>query len=213
MKLQSFEFNLFGELTYVVWNQKTHEGVVIDPGMSNDLEQQQFARFIEENGIRLKYLLYTHLHIDHTLGHEFVSEKYALLSMAHPNDAPLGQTRAAQAQMFRLRIPQPKGLTADSDLFDGQILPIGDESLEVIYVPGHSPGSVAYYCKESDFVLTGDALFNGSIGRTDLPGGDHQQLISSIENRLLTLPDDTKVYPGHGPDTTIGDEKLHNPYI
>lgn len=213
MKLQSFEFNLFGEHTYVVWNQETHEGAVIDPGMSNDNEKRQFEIFIEENRIKLKYLLYTHLHIDHTLGHEFVSERYALRSMAHPYDAPLGQARAAQAQMFRLRIPQPKELIADSDLFDGQILPIGNESLEVICIPGHSPGSVAYYCRKSDFVLTGDALFNGSIGRTDLPGGNHQQLISSIEKRLLTLPNDTKVYPGHGPDTTIGREKLHNPYF
>lgn len=213
MKLQPFEFNLFGELTYVVWNPETHEGAVIDPGMSNDNEQRLFAKFIDENGIRLKYLLYTHLHIDHTLGHEYVSEKYALRSMAHPDDAPLGQARAAQAQMFRLRIPRPQDLTADSDLFDGQILPLGNESLEVICVPGHSPGSVAYYCRESNFVLTGDALFNGSIGRTDLPGGNHQQLITNIEKRLLTLPDDTIVYPGHGADTTIGREKFYNPYF
>ena len=133
--------------------------------------------------------------------------------MAHPDDAPLGQARAAQAQMFRLRIPQPRALTTDSALADGQILPLGDESLEVICVPGHSPGSVAYYCRESNFVLTGDALFNGSIGRTDLPGGNHQQLISNIEKRLLTLPDDTIVYPGHGAYTTIGSEKFHNPYF
>lgn len=212
MKLQAFEFNLFGELTYIVWDEKSGEGAVIDPGMSNEYECQTFTRFIETRNIRLRYLLYTHLHIDHTLGHEYITAHYGLKSMAHPADAPLGQARPSQAQMFRMRIA-PNPLVADTKLHDGEILPLGDETLEVISVPGHSPGSVAFYCKDSGFVITGDALFNGSIGRTDLPGGNHEQLLTSIRKRLLSLPAETEVYPGHGPSTTIGREIMHNPYF
>lgn len=213
MNLQAFEFNLFGEKTYVAWDPDNKEGAVIDPGMSTPDEQQIFADFIERNGIRLRYLLYTHLHIDHTLGHEYVKSTYGLDAMAHPADAPLGQARAGQATMFRLRLPGLTGLVIDKPLSDLQVLRLGNETLHVISVPGHSPGSVAYYCPESNFVLTGDALFNSSIGRTDLPGGNHAQLIDSIRRRLLTLPSDTEVYPGHGAPTTIGDELRNNPFL
>lgn len=213
MKLQAFEFNLFGEKTYVAWDPVSNEGAVVDPGMSTREEQREFTGYIERNGIRLRYLLYTHLHIDHTFGHEFIKETYGLDTMAHPADSQLGESRAEQAMMFRLRIPTPGALAIDEPLSDGRVLPLGNETLHVICVPGHSPGSVAYYCPESAFVLTGDALFNSSIGRTDLPGGNHTQLIASIRHRLLTLPQDTEVYPGHGEPTTIGDEIRHNPFL
>lgn len=212
MILHAFEFNLFGEQTYIIWDEISHDGAVIDPGMSNDYELQSFDRFIESHRIELRYLLYTHLHIDHTLGHEHITEKYGLRAMAHPADAPLGQARSTQADMFHMRM-SPKPLIADLDLYDGQLLPLSEETIEVINVPGHSPGSVAYYCKDSNFVITGDALFCGSIGRTDLPGGNHEQLVTSIRKRLLTLPPRTKVYPGHGPMTTIDREILHNPFL
>lgn len=213
MNLQSFEFNLFGEKTYVVWDPVSHEGAVIDPGMSSESERRTFADFITRNDIRLKYLLYTHLHIDHTFGHEFIRDTYGLEAMAHAADAPLGQARDAQSQMFRRRMPAPQPLRISRQLADNEVIPLGDETLHVICVPGHSAGSVAYYCPESGFVITGDALFRSGIGRTDLPGGDHRQLIDSIRRRLFTLPPETKVYPGHGAPTTIGEEERTNPYV
>lgn len=213
MKIQPFQFNPFAELTYLVWDPSTRQGAVIDPGMSSKDEQQFFDSFTSSNGIKLKYLLYTHLHIDHTFGHEHIVEAYQLKCMANPADAFLGEARAQQAIMFNLGIPSPNELKIDIPLTDGQILTLGEETLRVISVPGHSPGSVAYYCEESGFVLSGDALFNGSIGRTDLPGGNHNQLINSIRSQLLTLPPETKVYPGHGPTTTIGEESTYNPYL
>ena len=213
MKIQPFQFNMFGELTYIVWDQESHEGAVIDPGMSTTAEQKLLDQFINDHDIKLKYLLYTHLHIDHTLGHDHIAEAYKLESRAGSADAPLGTGRAQQARMFNLSIASPSELKIDIPLRDGELLPIGKENLEVIFVPGHSPGSVAYYCKESGFVITGDALFNGSIGRTDLPGGNHRQLIESIRTRLLTLPPETVVLPGHGPSTTIEHEKSSNPFL
>lgn len=213
MKLQPFQFNAFGELTYLVWDETTLEGAIVDPGMSTKREQQLLDSFIDEHEITLKYLLYTHLHIDHTLGHDHIVEAYRLESRAGSADAPLGHGRAQQAEMFRLTIPTPSELKIDIPIKDGDILPLGKETLQVISVPGHSPGSVAYYCKESGFVLTGDALFNGSIGRTDLPGGNHRLLIESIRTQLLTLPTKTIVFPGHGPSTTIEKERLTNPYL
>lgn len=213
MNIKSFEFNLFGELTYVVWDDESHEGAVIDPGMANESESHRLSSFIESKKIRLKYLLYTHLHIDHTFGHEYIKETYGLKAMAHMADAPLGQARQSQAEKFRLRIPSPQPLAIDVPLTDNEELSLGKEILRVICVPGHSAGSVAYYCPASHFVVTGDALFQGSIGRTDLPGGNHAQLISSIQKRLLTLPPHTEVYPGHGPSTTIEREMRYNPFI
>ncbi len=213
MKIHAFEFNLFGELTYLIWDPESGEAAVIDPGMSSMAEQQTFDDFVSRNGLKLKYLLYTHLHIDHTLGHEHITATYGLESHASEGDAPLGRARAEQARMFRLRIPEPKELHIDRPLTDGNRLYLGKETIEVISVPGHSQGSVAYYCPQSDFVVTGDALFKGSIGRTDLPGGNYGQLIKSIQDRLLTLPEKTTVYPGHGPSTTIGAELRFNPFI
>ena len=213
MKIQAFQFNPFGELTYLVWDPATCEAAVIDPGMSNSAEQLTFDNFVSKNSLKLKYLLYTHLHIDHTFGHEHIVATYGLEAHAGEGDAQLGLHRAEQAEMFRLPIPKPKELRIDTPLTDRQQLSLGSESFEVIFVPGHSQGSVAFYFPESRFVITGDALFNGSIGRTDLPGGNHAQLIKSIQDRLLTLPASTIVYPGHGPSTTIANELRYNPFL
>lgn len=213
MKIASIEVNLFGERTYIVWDEKTLEAAVIDPGMSDEREQRAFDLFIEKNKLKITHLLYTHLHIDHTLGHEHVTEKYGVKSEANVGDAMLGQNRAQQSAMFHLRIPTPKPLEIDKKLTDGQKIYLGEDYLEVIEVPGHSQGSVAYYSPQSHFVITGDALFRGSIGRTDLPGGNQGQLINSIRTKLLTLPPHTVVYPGHGPATTIEAEMQSNPFL
>lgn len=213
MNIQPFEFNLFGELTYLLWDPETKESAVVDPGMSNEPERKLFTDFVEKHGLKIKYLLYTHLHIDHTFGHEFIKERYGVSAMAHPADAPLGAMRGKQAAQFRLRMPELQPLAIDEPLHDGQKLTLGNENITVIHVPGHSQGSVAYYCPESGFVLTGDALFKSSIGRTDLPGGNHRQLIESIINNLMTLPPQTVVYPGHGEPTTIRQEARDNIFL
>lgn len=213
MKITAFEFNLFGELTYVMWDEHTSQAAVIDPGMSNSAEEKQLATFIADNHLTVKYMLFTHLHIDHTFGSEFVRNTYGVGVTAHEADLPLGLERDSQARMFRLRVGTLPPLTIDSKVTHGDELMLGSEKIIVIHVPGHSKGSVAYYCPQSGFVVTGDALFRGSIGRTDLPGGNHSELIRSIAGRLLTLPESTVVYPGHGPSTTIGFESRMNPYI
>lgn len=213
MKIQSFEFNLFGEKTYLIWNESSKEGVIVDPGMSNDVENNKITEFISNNGIKLKYILYTHLHIDHTFGHEYIKSTYSIPTMAHQADASLGESRQLQAQMFHLRTPELLPVVIDTPINDDDGITLGDEKLIAIHIPGHTQGSIAYYCPTSQFVVTGDALFYGSIGRTDLPGGNYAQLISSIQKRLFTLPTETIVYPGHGPSTTIEREIASNPFL
>ena len=214
MKIQSFEFNLFGEKTYIIWNEESLEGAIVDPGMSNEIENDKLTNFVTQNNIQLKYIFYTHLHIDHTFGHEFIKSAYPNAeTVAHEGDSLLGNTRAKQAEMFRLRTPKLLPLAIDIHILNDMKIELGNEYLTAIHVPGHTQGSLAYYCPTSHFVITGDALFNGSIGRTDLPGGDYAQLISSSQNRLLTLPGDTTVFPGHGPTTTIGQEIRLNPFL
>lgn len=213
MNIQSFVFNLFGVNTYIVWDGASKEAAIIDPGMSNPNEQRVIIDFIEMHRLSVRHLINTHLHIDHTLGNDYITQLFGTPTEAHIADAPLGEARAAQAQMFHLRIPAPAPLQIAKELNDGNKIYLGNEFLTVISVPGHSPGSIALYCPQSGFVITGDALFQRSIGRTDLPGGNHAQLLSSIRSRLLTLPENTMVYPGHGGVTTIGDESRFNPFL
>lgn len=213
MKIARFEFNLFGVNTYIVWDETTLQAAVIDPGMQSDAEALQFDEFIKAHNLNLVHLINTHLHIDHTLGNDHIINTYNLATAAHQGDATLGLARAEQARMFHLPIPAPTPLSIALQLHDNDTVSIGSGSLKVIEVPGHSQGSIALYDAADGFVITGDALFNGSIGRTDLPGGDYATLIKAIQTKLLTLPDATVVYPGHGPATTIGEEKRQNPYI
>lgn len=213
MKITPFEFNLFGELTYVMWDGHSGQAAIIDPGMSNPSEESVLSAFIAQHHLTVRYMLFTHLHIDHTFGSEFVKSTYGVGVTAHEADIPLGLARDNQARMFHLPVGTLPPLTVDHPVSHGDELMLGSEKIIVLHVPGHSLGSVAYYCPQSGFVVTGDALFQGSIGRTDLPGGNHSQLIRSITDRLLTLPESTVVYPGHGPATTIGREMRMNPYI
>lgn len=213
MEIASFEFNLFGVNTYVVWDNDSLEAAVIDPGMENDRECDDFSSFIDQNQLIVKYLINTHLHIDHTLGDSFVEKRYHLGLTAHSADNFLGSNRAQQAAMFHLRTSQITPLEIVHDVKQGDRILLGKDWMEVLEVPGHSPGSIALYSPSGKFVITGDALFQQSVGRTDLPGGNHRQLIGAIKNTLLTLPPDTIVFPGHGPATTIGREKESNPFL
>lgn len=213
MKIKQFEFNLFGVNTYVVWNPNTLEAAVIDPGMSNGREEQTISQFISENRLQVVALLNTHLHIDHVLGDQYIKDRYGVGLQAAPADDFLSRSLRSQAAMFHLRIHVPESLEINVELKDGDKIYLGKEYFIAIEVPGHSPGSLAFYSPGSHFVITGDALFNGSVGRTDLPGGDHATLISAIRSRLMTLPPDTIVYPGHGPATTIEAEEHQNPFL
>ncbi len=212
MKVAIFQLSLFGINTYVVYDPESLECVVIDPGMINNEERDAMTDFINRNNLKVTHVINTHLHIDHAVGNNFLKDKYNVPVLASKLDAPLGDRIQQQAMMFGLN-KEFEGVELSGYLADGDIITIGTGKLEVLEVPGHSPGSVAFYDKADGFVITGDALFHGSIGRTDLPGGDFNTLINSIRTRLLTLPDNTIVYPGHGDPTTIGDEKRLNPYL
>ncbi len=213
MKIKQFEFNLFGVNTYVVWDPESSEAAIVDPGMSNPAEDEELTQFILRNSLIVTTLLNTHLHIDHTLGDQYVEGRYGIGLSAAAEDNFLGKNRQAQAQMFHLSQADTSPLHIDVTLKAGDKVYLGNDYLTALSVPGHSPGSLAFYSRSAGFVITGDALFNSSIGRTDLPGGDHRQLVSAVRSELLSLPDETIVYPGHGPFTTIGAEKHQNPYL
>lgn len=212
MKYQALEFSLFGVNTYILWDPATKDAVIVDPAMTNDAECDEFDNYIKSHELRPIHLINTHMHLDHTFGNEHVMQKYHLPLEAHSADGPLGLSRQSQANMFHLPMRLP-ALPIDKEVADGDVVKVGTDRLAVLDVPGHSPGSIALYNEKGGFVVTGDALFQGSIGRTDLPGGNHAQLISSITDKLLTLPPTTIVLPGHGPASTIGSEMRNNPYI
>lgn len=212
MKVSRFIFNMFGVNTYVLWDPESKEAAIVDPGMIDSREQQAISKFIETNGLTVKHLINTHMHLDHIFGNGYIKDTYGVKLAAHPDDEFLGLSATDQVKRFHVPIAiEDHG--ADIRLKDGDTLTIGGEPIEVISVPGHSPGSIALYAPESGFVITGDALFKGAIGRTDLPRGNYDQLINSIRTRLLTLPPDTVVLPGHEGETTIGQEAKFNPYL
>lgn len=212
LKLEKFTFNPFAENTYIVYDPATKDGIVVDPGMSTEVEQKQFDRFITEQGIHLSMIINTHMHIDHCLGNNYVAQKYGTHTAACATEIAFGENLDLQANFFGLNL-KGYNTTVDIILSDGQLIPIGPNTIEIIAVPGHSPGGISIYDRVDEWVLCGDSLFLGSIGRTDLPGADHNKLIHGIRTRLFTLPETTVVYPGHGPLTTIGHERATNPYV
>lgn len=212
MKLVKFGFSLFGINTYVVVDEATKKCAVVDPGMIEPEEENALVNYIERNGLTVTHVINTHLHVDHAVGDKFVGDKFKVPVLGHKSDETLGARMQQQAMMFGMR-EKLDAVSLTSYLEDGDKVKVGEGELDVLHVPGHSPGSIALYDPEGKYVIVGDALFDGSIGRTDLPGGDFRTLINSIRSKLLTLPDDTTVYPGHGPATTIGREKKYNPYL
>ncbi len=211
LTIKKLIFNPFGENTYIVWD-KSKEAAIIDPGMMSDYENSAVLKFVTDNQLNLRHLINTHAHIDHIAGNGFVKRTFGLESECNKADEYLAKHVCEQAQMFGLRY-NGNPLSIDIHLNDNDTIKIGDESLSVIYVPGHTKGHIALYCNQSDCVFTGDALFRQSIGRTDLPGGDYATLIRSVTGRLMNLPETTTIYPGHGENSTIGFEKTNNPYI
>lgn len=211
LKISRFVFNMFEENTYVVYDPEAKVCVIIDPGMYHEEEREALDQFIQRQGLTVIGLINTHMHVDHTFGDHYVKDKYGVKIQAGANDAHLGLIMPQQAARFGMhKVKDP--IETDVTLQGGDVIPVGSGELQVIDVPGHSPGSIALYSPQG-FVLTGDALFKGSIGRTDLFEGNHTQLVESIRNRLFTLPPDTVVLPGHGPETTIGQEESTNPFL
>ena len=212
MKVSRFTFNMFGVNTYILWDDFSKDAMIIDPGMIEMAECHIIDSFIEKNRLNIKHLVNTHMHIDHAFGISYIKNIYNLKLECNTNDQFLAQRLKEQASMFGLPI-SIEDLKIDLDLKDDDKIQIGDEEIQILHVPGHSPGSIVLYAPQSSFLISGDVLFNSSIGRTDLPGGSYPQLISAINGKLMTLPDDTIVYPGHGLETSIGQEKRNNPYL
>ncbi len=214
MKVKQFVFNPFGVSTFIIYDSESKAAIAIDPGMLNSAEQKEFDSYIAENNLKLTQIVNTHLHLDHCFGNNYVRDKYGIKVAAHPDDAFLGNSLAEQASRFGIRLTgNDTKVGIDIELKDGDSIKVGAHTLKVLHVPGHSPGSIALYCAEGGFVIAGDVLFKGSIGRTDLQGGNLDTLLNSIHSRLMTLPDSTNVLPGHDRFTTIGAERATNPYI
>ncbi|MEZ7866336.1 MAG: MBL fold metallo-hydrolase [Paludibacteraceae bacterium] len=211
MNVKVFPFNPLQENTYLIWDE-TGEAAVIDAGMLFDKEKERIKRFIEENQLTLKRVINTHLHFDHQFGNKFLHETYGIMPDAGAEDEFLLDSAHLVAKNWG--IPYSESVQRPGNyITDNQIINFGNTSLIALHTPGHSPGSYSFYCEEAGMVFAGDVLFNGSIGRTDFVRGDYATLIKSIENKLLTLPDETIVYCGHGPSTTIGYERQNNPYL
>jgi glyoxylase-like metal-dependent hydrolase (beta-lactamase superfamily II) len=211
-KLYSFVFNPFAENTYVVYDDDTKECVIIDPGCSTAGEENELFGFIDSQRLKPLMVINTHGHIDHIVGNTAVKKRYGIPVAAHPNVKNDFLRSRQQAQMFGLPFMGDCALP-DRDLEDGEVIKVGESTLEVISTPGHAIGSISLYAQIEGWVFTGDALFCRSIGRTDLPGGNYEQLRTNIIERLFHLPDDTEVYSGHGESTTIFDERRYNMYL
>jgi glyoxylase-like metal-dependent hydrolase (beta-lactamase superfamily II) len=207
--IKVFTFNPFMENTYVLYDE-SGEGVVIDPGCYEKHEQDALRKYIADHNIQVVALLNTHCHVDHILGNHFVQAQYGVKLYVHKESAPVLKANEAIAPAYGFHQYQPA--TPDVMLAEGEVVAFGDTSLQVLYVPGHAPGHIAFWNARQRFCIAGDVLFQGSIGRTDLPGGDMDTLLQSIHQKIFPLGDDVVVYPGHGPSTMVGVEKAENPF-
>lgn len=211
MIVKTFTFNPFQENTYLIYDQ-TNEAVVIDAGCLSDSENLILTNFISENNLIVKRVINTHLHLDHQFGNALLYAKYGVKPEACVEDEFLLDNVVAQARLFGFQL-EGDAQAIGNYITDNQIITFGNSTLKAIHVPGHSPGSLAFYSEIDKFLIAGDVLFRGSIGRTDLVKGDYATLILSITKKLMVLPEETVVYCGHGPTTTIGYEKVNNPYL
>jgi hydroxyacylglutathione hydrolase len=209
LKIHSFVFNAFQENTYVLYDE-TRACVIIDPGCYDREETYELESFISDHNLEVKLLLNTHCHVDHVLGNYFVKEKYKVKFLIHRKDEAVLKAVKVYAPNYGLF--QYQDASPDGFLEEGDTVSFGNQTLNVLFTPGHAPGHIVFFHKDSESLIGGDVLFYNSIGRTDLPGGNHEQLINSIHEKLFTLPDSVTVYPGHGPETTIGFEKRTNPF-
>jgi len=206
----SFVFSPIAENTYVLYNE-AGDCIIIDPGCYFGNERRELEQYISENRLLPKYLLNTHCHLDHVFGNKFIHDTYMLEPYVHSNEQVVLENAGLAGLMWNLPFDNYTG--GLQFLREGDVIRLGKDELKVLYTPGHSPGHVCFYCSAQHFVIGGDVLFMLGIGRTDLPGGNFETLVNSIRTRLLVLPDETIVYPGHGVSTSIGFEKANNPFL
>jgi hydroxyacylglutathione hydrolase len=210
LNVQSFTFSPVQENTYVLYNEE-RLCCIIDPGCYFASEEIELKNFIEHHQLTPKYLLNTHCHLDHIFGNRFIHKTYGLTLHLHPLEKQVLDFGPVSGQMWQLPFDNYDGELKYID--EGDKIKIGNDELEILFTPGHSPGHICFYDKASKFLIGGDVLFNGSVGRTDLPGGDFATLEQSIKTKLYTLHEDVIIYPGHGDATTIGDEMKTNPFV
>lgn len=211
IEVKKFIFGAFAENTYVAFDAESHEAVIIDPGNMNDEEDKILFDFLEEKKLQPKYIVATHSHIDHIIGVGAVKKKFNCPFLAPEKDMPLLMNAGEQGRMFGLEVPEIP--YPDEFLSEETKIKINNFKGEFIFTPGHSPGEHCLYFKENNILFSGDVLFKETIGRTDLWGGNYNQLIRSIKEKLFLLPDEVVVYPGHNEETTIGSEKKNNPFF
>ena len=210
LKIKSFVFSPIQENTYLLYNE-FNECLIIDPGCYFPEEKDELKSFITQSGLTARMLLNTHCHLDHVFGNKFIAETYELTLQLHDKEKHMLELAPTSGLMYDM--PFDNYVGEYIYVKEGDIVKLGDDELKVIEAPGHSPGHICFYCAKQNFIISGDVLFNRSIGRTDLPFGDHEALLNSIRKRIFVLPDETKVYSGHGPVTTVGEEKEFNPFL
>ncbi|MBC7949052.1 MAG: MBL fold metallo-hydrolase [Chitinophagaceae bacterium] len=210
LSVKAFTFNPVQENTYVLYNEKK-ECCIIDPGCYFPEEKEELKAAIATAGWKPVLLLNTHCHLDHVFGNQFVYETWGLPLHLHEKEKPVLDFAPQSGEMWQMPVDNFEGPLIY--IKEGSTIAVGADLLEIRFTPGHSPGSISFYHAPGGFVIGGDVLFQMSIGRTDLPGGDFQTLVTSIKTQLFTLPDETKVYSGHGPMTTVGSEKRGNPFL
>ncbi len=209
-QIKSFEFSPIQENTYLLYNE-LNECIIVDPGCYFDDEKQTLHQFVNDNHLTPNLLVNTHCHLDHVFGNKFVAETFNLKLHIHPLEQKLLEYAPVSGLTYNMPFDN---YTGDLNFIEaGQVITLGTDELKVLFTPGHSPGSVSFYCQKQAFVISGDVLFQNSIGRTDLPGGDHETLLTSIRAQLFVLPDETVVYSGHGNKTSVGEEKKNNPFF
>ncbi len=209
-KLHSFVFGPFQENTYIISDAQKNCWI-IDPGCYTDAEKNLLKKYLDEQQLKPVMLINTHGHLDHVFGNKFVSDTYGMIPIIHPLEKEVFDYAPVAGLMYNVPFDHYAGGVRYVE--DGDKLNIDQQEFQVIHTPGHSPGSISLYCAKAGMLISGDVLFKGSIGRTDLPGGNFETLINTIKNKLLTLPDDTVVYSGHGPETRIGVERTLNGYL
>ena len=210
LSVRTFTFNPVEENTYILYNEQ-NQCCIIDPGCYFPEERDELKTAIEKSGLTPILLLNTHCHLDHVFGNKFIHDVWGLTLHIHEKEKPMLDLAPESGLMWQMPFENYEGELIY--LKEGEKIKLGNDELEIRFTPGHSPGSICFYHEAGGFVIGGDVLFNSSIGRTDLPGGDFDTLINSIQTQLFTLPDETKVYSGHGPVTTIGFEKMNNPFV
>ncbi|MGM9868435.1 MAG: MBL fold metallo-hydrolase [Sodaliphilus sp.] len=212
MKFLSFSTKLFGENIFLLFDEATSEAAIIDPGMMAPDEFTQLEDIVNKEGVHIKYILLTHAHIDHACAAKWASEKYGAPIYGSTADQMYASGMKEQAMMFHLPI-KPESFTIDKSLKDGDTLSLGASTIQVMATPGHTKGGLVFYIPQDGFAFVGDTIFQHSVGRTDLPGGDMALLTESIRAKIYTLPDNTILHPGHGPATTVEEERNFNPYV